>query len=285
MLARWQAKTYDKGPGGKRMKFVLFFLTVATANADVLATIGTQKITSEEFRRRLEEVNKQAVNPPKPEQYLEDLVRYKIGVLQAEKEKLQNDPVVKERFEQVLYNSLLEKHLGAKVEAIKISDEELKEFYKKNPELRLAHILIDIKPSATPQERDTIKKHALEILDEVKKSKRPFEELVRLYSDDIPTKEMGGDIGYQSRVTLMPVIYDSAMTMKVGEVKGLLETKYGFHIIKLLDKRSYDLADKRQIRSAIFEDKRAQLFNEYFDKLKKQYPVELNKTAVKAIKN
>ena len=73
--------------------------------------------------------------------------------------------------------------------------------------------------------------------------------------------------------------------MKVGEVKGLLETKYGFHIIKLLDKRSYDLADKRQIRSAIFEDKRAQLFNEYFDKLKKQYPVELNKTAVKAIKN
>jgi len=285
MLARWQAKTYDKGPGGKRMKFVLFFLTVATANADVLATIGTQKITSEEFRRRLEEVNKQAVNPPKPEQYLEDLVRYKIGVLQAEKEKLQNDPVVKERFEQVLYNSLLEKHLGAKVEAIKISDEELKEFYKKNPELRLAHILIDIKPSATQQERDTIKKHALEILDEVKKSKRPFEELVRLYSDDIPTKEMGGDIGYQSRVTLMPVIYDSAITMKVGEVKGLLETKYGFHIIKLLDKRSYDLADKRQIRSAIFEDKRAQLFNEYFDKLKKQYPVELNKTAVKAIKN
>lgn len=287
MLARLLAKTYDNGPGGKRMRFAFLLLIVGTslyAQAEVLATVGTQKITSEEFQRRLEEVNKQAVNPPKPEEYLEDLVRYKIGVLQAEKEKLQNDPLVKERFEQVLYNSLLEKHLGSLVEGIKISDEELKEFYKKNPELRLAHILIDVKTSASPAEREVSKKRAQEILDEVKKSKRPFEELVRIYSDDIPTKEMGGDIGYQSRVTLMPLIYDSAMNMKVGEIKGLIETKYGFHILKLLDKRSFDLADKRQIRSAIFEDKRAKLFNEYFAKLKKQYPVQLNSSAIKAIK-
>lgn len=258
--------------------------TCTSAIAQTLATVGNSKITLEEFNRRLDDIRKQATNPPTPEQFLEDMVRFKVGVQEAEKMKLANDPLVKERFDQVLYNSLLEKELGAKVEAIKITDAEMKDFYKKNPEVRLAHILIDIKPNATPEERDAAKKRAVEILDDVKKSKRPFEELVKLYSDDIPTKEMGGDIGYQSRVTLVPLIYDTAMNMKIGEVKGLIETKYGFHILKLIDRRSFDMADKRQIRAALFDNKRAKLFNEYFDKAKKHYKIEINKDALKSVK-
>lgn len=269
------------------MKSILLAISVligAAAQAEVLATVGEDKITTEELNRRLQEIRKQAMNPPSAEQYLEDLVRYKIGVQQAEKENLSEDPLVKERFEQVLYNSLLEKHLGAKVEAIKITDEEIKQHYKKNPELRIAHILIDISPTATPEERDATKKRAQEILDEVRRSKRPFEELVKLYTDDLTTKENGGDIGYQSRVTLSPIIYEAAMKMKMGEVKGLIDTSYGFHIIKLIDTRSFDLADKRQIRSAIFEEKRAKLFNDYFENLKKQYSIKINKEALKPAK-
>src|SRR6185312_3538082 len=117
-----------------------------------------------------------------------------------------------------------------------------------------------------------------------KKSKRPFEELVRLYTDDLPTKEMGGDIGFQSRVTLSPILYDATTTMKVGDVKGLIDTHFGYHIIKLLDRRTFDLADKRQIRAALFDEKRAKIFNDYFEKLKKQYKVEINKDALKSIK-
>lgn len=254
------------------------------AHAQTLATVGGSKITVEEFNRRLDEIKKQAVNPPTPEQFLEDMVRFKVGVQEAEKMKLANDPLVKERFDQVLYNSLLEKQLGAKIDAIKITDNEMKEFYKKNPEVRLAHILIDVKPNATLEEREAAKKRAQEIYDDVKKSKRPFEELVKLYSDDIPTKEMGGDIGYQSRVTLVPVIYDTAMNMRIGEVRGLLDTKFGFHILKLIDRRSYDLADKRQIRAALFDEKRAKIFNDYFKKLKKQYKIEINRDALKSVK-
>jgi peptidyl-prolyl cis-trans isomerase C/peptidyl-prolyl cis-trans isomerase D len=268
----------------KAIALILISAVSLHAQAQVLATVGNSKITAEEFNRRLEEIKKQAMNPPTNEQFLEDLIRYKIGVQEATKLKLENDPAVKERFEQVLYNSLLEKQLGNKVEAIKITDAEMKDFYKKNPELRLAHILIDIKPNATAAEREAAKKRAGEILDDVRKSKRPFEELVKLYSDDMPTKEMGGDIGYQSRVTVVPLIYDTAMNMRIGEIKGLIETKFGFHILKLIDKRSYDLADKRQIRAALFDAKRAKIFNEYFERLKKRYKVEVNKDALKSLK-
>ena len=269
------------------MRAILIALSVCAANfanAQILATVGNNKITLEEFNRKLNDVKKQAMNPPTPEQYLEDLIRYEVGVQEAEKMKMANDPMVKERFKQVLYNSLLEKELGSKVEAIKISDNEMKEFYKKTPELRIAHILIDLKANPTPEEREITRKRALEILDDVKKSKRPFEELVKLYSDDQATKEMGGDIGFQSRVTLMPTIYDVAVTMKEGEVRGLLETRFGFHIVKLVDRRTYDLADKRQIRSALFDSKRAKLFNDYFDKAKKGYKVEVNREALNSVK-
>jgi parvulin-like peptidyl-prolyl isomerase len=289
LLASRQTSFYDNPKfrlGGimKQLILALIALTCTDGFAQVLATVGGKKITVEELNQKLEEVRKQALNPPTPEQFLEDLVRYKIGIQEAEKMKLQADPLVKERFDQVLYNSLLEKQLGTKVEQIKITEQEMKDFYKKNPELRLASIMIDIKTNATTEERELAQKRALEIFEDVRKSKRPFDELVKLYSDDVATKEIGGDIGYQSRVTLLPMIYDAATGMKVGEVKGLLETKTGFHIIKLLDRRAYDLADKRQIRAALFDDKRAKLFNEYFEKLKKQYPIEINKEALKSVK-
>lgn len=269
------------------MKSAILFLACAfsaSSFAQVLATVGNTKITLEEFNKRLGEVRKQATNPPTVDQFLEDSIRYEIGVQEAEKMKLQNDPIVKERFKQVLYNSLLEKKLGKPVEDIKITEAEMKEFYKKNPELRIAHILIDLKTDATTEQRESTRKRAEEILSEVRKSKRPFEELVKLYSDDIPTKEMGGDIGYQSRVTMLPSIYESAVTMKTGEIKGLLETRFGFHIIKLVDRRAYDMADKRQIRVALFDDKRARLFNDYFERTKKSYKVEVNRDALKSVR-
>ena len=234
------------------MKWIMFassLICIGQTNAQVLATVGQAKITTEEFKRKLEDVRKQAMNPPTPEQYLEDLVRFEVGVQEAEKAKLQNDVQVRDRFKQVLYNALLEKQIGKRVEDIKITENELRESYKKNPELRLAQILFEVKKDATAEEREIVHKRAQEIFEEVRKSKRPFEELVRLYTDDIQTKENGGDIGFQSRVTLVPLLYDTAVNMKVGDVKGLIETRYGYHIVKLLDRRSFDLADKRQIRA------------------------------------
>lgn len=250
--------------------------------AQVVATVGAAKITAEEFHRKLDDVRKQAVNPPTAEQFLEDLIRYEVGVQEAEKMKLQNDPIVRERFRQVLYNALLEKQIGKRVDEIKITEPEMRAFYKKNPEVRVAHILIQTKATAKVEERELVRKRAIEILDEIKKSKRPFEDLVRLYTDDMQTKDSGGDIGFQSRVTLVPVLYDAALLMKPGEMRGLIETPFGFHIIKLVERRSYDLADKRQVRAALFDEKRARLFNEYFEKLKKQYKIEIAPGALKA---
>jgi parvulin-like peptidyl-prolyl isomerase len=237
----------------KALLCMLAFSLGWPAASDVLATVGNDKITTDEFARKLDEIRKQPILPPTPDQFLEDMVRFSLGVQEAEKLKLQDDPMVKERFRQVLYNTLLEKKLGQQTEDIQVSEREIRDYYKKNPDLQIAHILIELKPDSKSAEKE-----------------------------DQATKDIGGDIGYQARSTLVPSLYDVAVTMKVGEVKGPVESPFGYHILKLIDKRNFDLADKRQIRAVLADEKRSKLFAAYFEKLKKQYKVDIHREALKS---
>ncbi|MES2802427.1 MAG: peptidylprolyl isomerase [Bdellovibrionota bacterium] len=254
----------------------------AQKGSDVVATVGNKKITLDEFNKKYKDVTSQVItNMPSRKIFLEDLIRYEIGLQEAKKRNLEKDPMVQDRLNQELYKGLLEKELGQKVQESKVSDQEMKEYYAKNPQIRVSDILIEVKPGATAQQRAEAKKRATEILAEVLKSKRPFEELVRLYSDDLTTKNLGGDIGWQSRLTLVPSYYDSALRLKINEItSGLVETPFGLHIFKLTGKRSYEEATKREIRMAVFDEKRKALFDDFFTKLKKQYPVNVNSKLV-----
>ncbi|PWU19613.1 MAG: hypothetical protein C5B49_05545 [Bdellovibrio sp.] len=249
--------------------------SAATKKDDIVATVGNRQVTLEDFNRRFNEV-KNADNAPTKKQFIEDVVRFEIGLAEAQKMGLEKDPIYQERIKSELYKTYLEHELGAPAQKISISEREMEDYYKHNPEIRFSHIVIEVKPGATASQRAEAKKRAQEIYDEVKKSKRPFEELVKLYSDDSVTKPLGGDSGFQSRITLTPNFYETLQAMKINEVKGLIETPFGFHIVKVTDRRIYDNADKRQIRMGVHNDKRLQLFNSHFEKLKKQYPVSIN---------
>ena len=82
-------------------------------------------------------------------------------------------------------------------------------------------------------------------------------------------------------MTLVPPYYDAALSMKVGEIKGLVNTQYGYHIIKLTGRHAYVDANKRQIQAAVFDQKRKVIFDEYFSKLKKSYSIKENKSVIK----
>lgn len=247
---------------------------------DVVAVIGSKQITLDEFNKKYNEVKNQTVNAPPKSVFLEDLVRYEVGVQEAEKRNLAKDPIVIDRLKQEMYKALIEKEIGEKVQNIKVTDKDMQEWYKRNPEIRTSHILVEFKQGATEKEKAEAKKRALEIYDEVKASKRPFEELVKLYSDDALSKQAGGDVGWQTKVTLVPIYYETAMALKVGEVKGLIETPFGYHILKLTGRRTYENANKRMIRAAVFDEKRRLAFNELFDKLKKGYSIKVNSKLV-----
>ncbi|QDK43677.1 hypothetical protein DOM22_00080 [Bdellovibrio sp. ZAP7] len=269
------------------MKLVISILMLIAAPAfaqkssEVLAQVGKKTITLDEFNKKYNDIKSKTTNPPPKDLFLEDMVRYEVGLQEAEKRNLEKDPIVQDQLRQAMYKALLEKELGPKVQKITISDKELQDWYKNNPEIRTSNILIEFKQGATPAQIAEARKRAEEIYTEVKKSKRPFEELVKLYSDDAISKQAGGDIGWQSRVTIVPAYYEAAASMKVGDIKGLIESPYGFHIIKVTGRRSFENADKRQIRAAVYDEKRKVIFNEYFEKLKKSYSIKENKNLIK----
>lgn len=264
----------------------IFFTIVALFSASALAQtvlqVGPTKISADEFRRRYES-NLQSPNRLSPEEFVEELIRFEVGVQEAERQKVIEDPLVKERLRQVLYAGLLEKNLQKKVDHLQVTDKEMAAYYKRNPEIRLAHILIQIKSDARPLEKELARKKAIEVLAEAQRPGQNFDEVVKNYSDDLATKEYGGDIGFQTRVTILPQIYDVVLKMKTGEIRGPVETRFGFHILKRLEQRDYDLADKQQLRAALVEEKREKLFAAYFEKLKKSYKVNVNQEVLKSI--
>lgn len=260
--------------------FLSLTLTLPS-QAQVIATVGSKKITVKEFNRRYQDVVEQTINPPNKKDFLEDLIRYEIGLQEARKTNLQNDPAVRERMNQELYKALVENALAEKVERIKVSDREMQSYYKKNPEIRTRHILTEFKPDATPEQIAAARKRATKIRKEVVSSKRPFKDLVKIYSDDPISKRNGGDVGWQTRLTLVPNYYDSALQLGKNKISGLVKTQFGFHIIQLTGVRPFKEANRKNIRIAVFDIKRKKLFDDYFRSLKKKYRISVNRKNLK----
>jgi len=232
------------------------------------------------FDKKYNELKKTVFNPPTEKVFLEDLIKFEVGVQEARKRKLQNDPIVKDKFNQELYKALLEKSLGKNIEKIKVTEGEMRKFYRLNPEVKTSHILIQFKPKSTEKEIAIAKKRADEIYKEVRASKRTFAELVKLYSDDRISKKSGGDIGFQSGISLAPTYYNTAKRLKVGQISKPARTRFGFHIIKLTGTQKYKDANRRQIRAAVFDTKRKTEFNKFFNKLNRRYTIKRNRTEV-----
>lgn len=251
------------------------------AQAQVIAVVGNEKITVKDFDKKYKDVQTQSINPPSKGDFLEDLVRFELGVQEAEKKNLRKDPIVQERIKQEIYKALLEKEIGQAVQNISVNEAEMKSWYKDNPEIRTSHILIDVPQKPTADQQKAAAKRAQEIYAKVKSSKQPFEQMVALYTDDPLSKQTGGDVGWQSRVTLFPEYYEAAMKMKINEVHGLVRTPFGYHIIKLTGRKSYENSNKRQVRTAVFDEKRKAIFNKYFADLKKRYNIQMNKSLIK----
>lgn len=262
---------------------VMLALSPLLVSAQVIATVGPKKITKQLFNKKYSELKKNVFNPPTPEVFLQDLIKFEVGVLEAKRQKLQNDPIVKDKFNQELYKALLEKSLGNKIQNIKVTQGEMRKFYRTNPEIKTSHILIQFKPNSNDKEIAIAKKRANEIYKEVRISKRDFDELVKLYSDDSISKRTGGDIGFQSGVSLAPTYYAAAKRLKVGQISKPIRTRFGFHIIKLTGIQKYKDANISQIRAAVFDTKRKVEFNKFFKKLNKKYKININKKEVRKL--
>lgn len=122
-----------------------------------------------------------------------------------------------------------------------LSDLEVKDYYEKNKEtfkrpveFRASHILIGVEPAATRDEREKKFKLATDLLVKIKAGE-DFVKLAMRYSTDEGSAPVGGDIGSFHKGMAEESFEKAVLSLKVGEVSDVVETLYGYHIIKLTD--------------------------------------------------
>jgi peptidyl-prolyl cis-trans isomerase SurA len=156
-----------------------------------------------------------------------------------EKDGLTLEAFKKQIEKRILRNKVLQ--WSVKVESTP-GEQELREFYRKNAEryrsqeiYRTAHILLRVPSEATPEQVQQIRLKCSKILERIRGGE-DFGEIAIVYSEDISAKDRG-DLGYFKLGELLPAFEKEALRLRVGEVGGIVRTPYGFHIVKLLDRK------------------------------------------------
>ena len=135
---------------------------------------------------------------------------------------------------------------------ISVPEEDLRKYYTENEkrytapeERRASHILIKAEKSAPEADRAKAKAKAEGLLAELKKNPAAFAELARKNSEDPGSAEKGGDLDFFGRGAMVKPFEDAAFGLKPDELSGVVESDFGYHIIKLAavkggEKRAFD---------------------------------------------
>jgi len=251
----------------------------------VLAKINERVITLDEFNKRYEQ-NSQLVpgRAPDKNEVLKNIVYFELATQEARRLKLPQDAALREQFDILLYQAVVRRYIQPKVDALDVSESEVRKYYEANPLLRTSHIILLTRPGMTEQESKDLRNRANKVLEDVRAAKKSFDDLARQYSEG-PSAKTGGDVDWGARHKLLPEYYEAGLQLKnIGDISNIVETPYGLHIVKLTGRKPYNEIDsvyRDFIIRTIRENKGQGLFAAYFEDLKKKSKVSINDALLK----
>ncbi|MFD2444410.1 peptidylprolyl isomerase [Bacillus sp. CGMCC 1.16607] len=269
---------------------IAIIFSIGFSKKEVVAKIGNESISKDELYTTL------------VEQYgadtLESLISKKVTQLEAKKQKvtiseketdaefqalidstggeesfnlaLEQNGVSKASMKQQIVDYLMTKKLLEP--RIKITEDEMKTYFEENKEtyaqkeqIKASHILV--KDEATAKEV-TAKLAA----------GGDFAKLAKEYSTDTSNADQGGDLGYFERGTMVTEFDDVAFSLEKNKISDPVKTKFGYHIIKVVDKKEAKEAvfadHKKEIKEAIFQEKMQTEYPTWLDEVKKDYEIK-----------
>ena len=161
--------------------------------------------------------------------------------------------------------------LDAMGQQVILNEEDLSRYYTENAaryatpeERRASHILIAADKALPAAERAKAKAKAEALLAEISKHPENFAELARKNSQDPGSAVNGGDLDFFGRGAMVKPFEDVAYGLKVGETSGVVETDFGYHIIRVTDKRGGEKRSFESVRPEIEAEVRRQLVQQKF---------------------
>jgi len=142
--------------------------------------------------------------------------------------------------------------------ATTVSEQESTDFYENNPafffspeQVRASHILILVSPDAGEEEKSEARSRITEIRKRIVAGE-DFAELAGQFSEDNSSMN-GGDLGFFQREQMVKPFADAAFSLQIGELSEVVTTQYGFHLIRVTDRKAESVVPFEQVQLKIFE--------------------------------
>jgi peptidyl-prolyl cis-trans isomerase C len=257
--------------------FALFSGCATKKEGKVVARVGDRAITVEDLETEWKAASRLIIKGVPELQRKKELVEKLIGdnvvILEAYKEGLDNAVEADTNFAKqkgrILLNVLYQKEIADKA---KVTEAEMrKEYEMMQQEVHARHILVETKEQAN------------EIYDQLKDG-ADFEELAKEKSIDPTAQQNAGDLGFFRWGRMVPEFQEVAFKMKEGEISRPVKTKYGWHIIELVERRDVEQPPfeeaKRLIEGQLSQRKKEERVVEYYENLKKKVGFKIDEDAL-----
>lgn len=259
---------------------------------DVVAKVGNKKLTVRDFNRIIgyfdaERQNMLESNPQLKETVLTQLVQSMVLSDLAKKKGFDKRADIKQQLEFFSESFIATEYLKKEVvQKVTVPENELKQYYDTHPEefkvpemVKARHILIRVAPGATEEDKKKAREKAEDILKRIK-SGEDFEKIAGEVSEDPGSKTKGGDLGFFPKGRMVKPFEDAAFALKPGELSGVVETQFGYHIIKTVEMKEpsvepFDKA-KERINQKLSQDKVKTKVTEFLEKTMKESGAEMH---------
>ncbi len=242
---------------------------------NVLAVVGGKQITNADVDAMIASMGQQGqayMSPQGRAMILEELIAQKLLLLDATRNLYEREPAFKEQLARVKEDLLINYAVGKVVSGVRVTDDEAKKFFDENPDqfmgqetVSASHILVDSEEKAN------------ELLVKITAGEVSFEDAAREHSS-CPSSREGGSLGEFGRGQMVPEFDTACFEMEVGEVRGPVQTQFGYHLIRLDGKKAAETLHFGDVREAITRqltmEKQQAAYRSKINQLKILYPVE-----------
>lgn len=259
--------------------FTLFSAVTSYAKDSIVATYNNEKVTETEisdyYNKNLRSLPNfkgkdfKQLSKDVQERILKGYISGKLLLIEGSKMKVEELPDFKQKLSDVK-SHLIQQQVVENYMKTAITDDKIEKEYQKiakdlknQDELKVSHILVDSEDKAKDLKQKLNKGSS-------------FTELAKEHSKDTSSKGQGGLIGYFSKGQLVPEFEQQAFSMKVGEISSPVKTQYGWHIIKLEDRRKVKVASKEELKPSIVNALTQKIIEDYLEEVQKKANVKIN---------
>ena len=240
---------------------------------EVLAVVAGKEITNAELDAFLQNAPREqqayVTNPQFRQQYLEQLISLHLIAQAGEDAKLEET----EEFAKILENAkrdiLAQLAMRETLKDVTVTDEEVAAYYEENKQqftkgetVSAKHILVDSEEKCTS------------VLESITSGEKAFEDAAKEAST-CPSGARGGDLGEFGKGLMVNEFEEAAFAAEIGHIVGPVKTQFGYHLIKVEDKKEAGESNleevKDQIRAELSQKKQEEAYRAKVDELKKKY--------------